>query len=350
MAAEAALAEQENGRPVHAALDEVQKALGLARAMAPPAPDICLAPVEAPSAEPSAPGAIQMAMPEEAPIPLPVAPTRERPPVVLPRYRRRWLLVLQGPGNPDLAPDLAAAMGVDGVSARFAAIARAPRVALRSDRAEELRPVASRVHKLGLATVVVSREELERIAAPDLVLGIGEDGRLRVSATWPWDADLPEQPPADMRSLPLQGMRLAVPGEIAVRRYRLGRSLARGRRSERVLRLATERRYQILDLHGSGRFLRLVAGITDTAGMPGHDDRSALRSYNGLVDQLPEWIRGCAVQAARVCTPGEAPPLPEGHDGSTPIEASGWAAWEEHTRMCRLLYGLSSVDVPVERA
>ena len=60
--------------------------------------------------------------------------------------------------------------------------------------------------------------------------------------------------------------------------------------------------------------------------------------------------RNCAVQSDRVCSAGEAPQVPDGHDGAAPIEASGWAAWEEHTRLCRLLGGLSSQDVPAERA
>ena len=289
-------------------------------------------------------------LPDDPPIPLPVAPSRERPPVVLPKYRRRWLLVIQGPGNADLTEAMARALNVDGVSARFAAIARAPRVVLRSETPTELRRSALKVQKLGVAAVVVSRDELESIASPDLVLASDGDARLSVSASWPWNADVPEVLPADARSLPLSGMSIGVPGEISVRRYRIGRSLARGRRSDRVLRLSTERRFAVVDLHGPGRFLRLIAGITNTSGMPGHDERSAVQSFQGLVERLPEWVRSCVVQSDRVCSAGEAPPIPDGHDGAAPIESSGWSAWEEHTRLCRLLGGLSSHDVPVERA
>jgi len=260
------------------------------------------------------------------------------------------MLVIQGPGNPELAGPMAKALGVDGVSARFAAIARAPRVALRSDTPESLRAAAVQVQRLGVAAVVVSREELESIAAPDLVLTVDGAARFMVSATWPWDVDVPENLPGDARSLPWLGMGLAVPGEVSVRRYRVGRSLARGRRKEQVLRLGTERRLQVIDLHGPGRFLRLIAGLTDTSSMPGHDERSALRSFQGLTKQIPDWIRSCELQSERVCSPGEAPTIPDGYDGSAPIEASGWPLWEEHTRLCRLLGGLTSSDVPVERA
>jgi hypothetical protein len=349
-AARAALAVHGRGRPPGTGLQDIQLALDHAKALCPPSPAPALPLVEPHLLPELAPKVLSVPVPVDPPVALPVQPTRVRPPVVLPPYRHRWMLVIHGPGDASLGPKLAAALDVDGVTARFAAIARTPRVALRGEDAEPLRSSAVRVQRLGIPAVVVSREELEGIAAPDVVLAADGDARFTVSATWPWDGDAPPELPPDARSLPLSGMVLAVPGEVTVRRYRLGRSLARGRRSEQVLRLGTERRLQVVDLHGPGRFLRLVAGLTNTTGLPGHDDRSALRAFQGLTEGLPDWIRGCSARESRVCAPGEAPRIPEGYDGSTAIEASGWAQWEEHTRLCRLLCGLDSRDVPVERA
>ena len=347
--ARAALAAHHSGRPVHEALQAVQHDLTYALAMSPP-PEPALdhtggVPPAAEEAEP-----LLIPLPDTPPIPVPVPPVRDRPEVVLPGYRHHWMLVIRGPGEVELAPALAVALSVDVVTARFSAVARNPRVVLRGDDPAPLRRAAVQVQRLGVDATVVSRDSLQGIAAPDLVLGCTESGRFQVSATWPWTGDAPTSLPPDARTLPWSGMKVAVPGEVSVKRYRLGRSLARGRRKEQVLRLGTESRVSVIDLHGPGRFFRLVAGVTDTTGLPAHDPRSGLRSFKGLLEALPELIRGCRVLGSRACTPGDTPRVPEGYDGSHPIEATGWAAWEEHTRMARLLSGLSSGDVPVDRA
>jgi len=344
-----ALVAHGEGRPVAEALAAVQQALDHATQLAPPAPVRSAPPVE--PLPPSLTPPLLVPLPDDPPVPVPVPPARERPAVELPRYRHHWMLVIHGPGDAELTRPLARALGVDGVTARFAAIARTPRVALRGDDPTPLRTAAVQVQRLGIDAIVASRDELRGIAAPDLVLRcVRSSCRFEVSATWPWDGDVPESPPADLRSLPWTGIKVAVPGEVTIRRYRVGRSLARGRRQEQVLRLGTERRLGVVDLHGPGRFLRLVAGLTDTTDLPGHDPRSATRAFKGLVEGIPDLIRGCSVKGARSCAPGEAPPIPDGYDGSRPIEASGWALWEEHSRMCRMLAGLSSRDVPVDRA
>ena len=347
-AARAAQSAHARGRPVHEALQAVRQALDYAQAIAPP-----VAAPRRPAAEaalPSIAAPLLVPLPDEPPVPVPVPPPRHRPAVELPRYRHHWMLVIHGPGDAELGPALAKALGVDGVTARFSAVARTPRVALRGNDPTPLRAAAVQVQRLGIDAVVVGREELAGIAAPDVVLGCSGEGRFHVSATWPWSADPPAEHPPDTRTLPWTGMTLAVPGEIGLRRYRVGRSLARGRRKEQVLRLGAERRVTVIDLHGPGRFFRLVAGLTDTVGLPGHDPRSALRAFRGLTDGLPELIRGSRVEGTRLCSPGEAPTIPAGYDGSEPIEVSGWPTWEEHTRMCRLLAGLPGDDVPVERA
>ena len=213
-AVQSALAVQQNGEPIHPSLDAIQQALDHARALAPPPPDPTVeALLEPLHPTPGAPPLL-VPLPDDPPIPLPVAPARERPPVLLPKYRRRWLLVIQGPGDAELTQPMARALGVDGVSARFAAIARAPRVVLRRDTPDDLRQAAVQVQKLGVAAVVVSRDELESIASPDLVLASDGDARLSVSAGWPWDADLPD-------SLP------QTPGAAAVRHGRCGAGRSR---------------------------------------------------------------------------------------------------------------------------
>ena len=342
--ARAAVHAQQRGGDLHQALDAVSAAVESARRLAPTVAVSKATPAPLPPSLtlPPPPAPLPSVAPEVVPL--------GRPAVELPRYRHRWMLILAGPGNAELGPRLAAALGVDGVTARLAAIARAPRVALRSDEPETLRTAAVRVQRLGVSAVVVAREELYDITAPDVVLGVAKPGRLSVSASTCWDGDRPLVPPADLRSLPWGGLSLAVPGEVVVRRYRLGRSLARGRRQDRVLRLATERRVRVLDLHGPGRFLRLIAGLTDTTGLPGHDPDSALRAHKALVERLSELLVKCRIAGDRSCAPGSAPPMPEGHDGSSPIEASGWPLWEEHSRLARVLAGLGTDDVGGDRA
>jgi len=357
-AARNSVAVQQRGGDVRAALEAVTAAVVHAQGLSPVAP-VGGHPVQLPPSLTLPPPPVpQPAAPQPAvllpPVPLPAVLSQvnvaDRPRVQLPSYNRHWMLILAGPGDAELSQPLARALGVDGITARLAAVARAPRVALRSDAPETLRAAALRVQRLGVSAVVVSRSELADIASPDVVLGVSEPGRLSVSATVSWKGEHPSESPPDLRTLPWAGLSLAVPGEVVVRRYRPGRSLARGRRQERVLRLSTEQRVQVLDLHGPGRFLRVVAGLTATEGLPGHDPSSVLRAYNGLVSGLPELLVKCRIEGDRTCAPGPAPELPDGHDGSTPIVASGWALWEEHSRLARLLVGLASDDVGVNRA
>lgn len=335
-AAQAAEDTLARGADAVAALDRVAQALEEARqaldAVAPSPPPLAEVPPPAPV------------------VALPDPPVGGRPEVVLPPVRMPWMLILACPGDRSKASALARVLGVDGVTARMAALARAPRVVLRSETVHELTRKAEQLRsELTLPAVVASREQLLQIAAPDVVLeGRSPDGLL-VSAAWPWTAEAPVSPPADARVLAQDGVMLAVPGEVVVRRYRVGRSLARGRRQDKVLRLASEQRHRVVDLHGPGLFARVVAGVTDTSALPGHDPRSGLRAVQGLLDHVDNWLPEAVVQGERTVAPGSAPTMPEGHDGAAPIEASAWPLWEEHSRLCRLLAGLPADDVPAHR-
>jgi hypothetical protein len=281
-------------------------------------------------------------MPASAP---PPAPAPEAPAWALPRHRQPYLLVVDGLADANRGPAVAAALSVDGVTARLVAVSRHPRVALRGDDPAVLATAAHRLRtEVGVAAVVLGRAQLQEVEAPAAVLAGSPQRRVLCSAAPAWL--LPPEPGLALRlrpdalSLGAEDVRLAVPGEVVVRSYRAGRGLAHGRRDETVLRVAGERRLQLVDLHGPGLFLRVVEGITDLAGLPGFDPQSALRSMKGFIEGLGQLWPAARVDGARTCLPTDAPTAEEGQQRGDHIEISGWADWEEHSRCCRFLSGL----------
>jgi hypothetical protein len=276
----------------------------------------------------------------ESPTPTP-APPRSVP-VVLPRARHPYLLVVEGPGDVNLGARFAEALSVDAVTGRLLAVCRHPRVALRHEDAGVLAQAARRVREsLGLRAVVVGREQLLEVEAPKCVLAGSPDRTLALAGGEPWQGEEPDLAALrkDARTQRVEGVRVAVPGEVVVRTYRVGRGMSRNTRDEAVIRAAGERRVQLIDLHGPGSFVRVVEGITDTAGFPGHDPRSALRSIRGLAERLSDLWPAARVEGSRSCLPPETPQSPQGNDGEQ-LEVAGWPDWEEHTRACRFLAGL----------
>jgi hypothetical protein len=270
-------------------------------------------------------------------------PANPRPaPVVLPRARHPYLLVVEGPGDVNLGARFAEALSVDAVTGRLLAVCRHPRVALRHEDAGVLAQAARRVREsLGLRAVVVGREQLLEVEAPQCVLAGSPDRTLALTGGEPWQGEEPDLASLrkDARTQRVEGVRVAVPGEVVVRTYRVGRGMSRNTRDEAVIRAAGERRVQLIDLHGPGSFVRVVEGITDTAGLPGHDPRSALRSIRGLAERLSDLWPAARVEGSRSCLPPETPQNPQGNDGEQ-LEVAGWPDWEEHTRVCRFLAGL----------
>lgn len=335
-AAQAAVDAEEKGANGLSLLPSVQKRLMAAQRLAAVAPRA----VSPPPASPVLPPAPSST---EAPTSL------LRPSVLLPRIRLEWMLVVDCPGRADAAPVFAAALHVDTVTARIHAVSKGPKVVLRSEDAGDLAGAAADFSKEGLASAVISRTNLVAIRAPDLLIRKDSERGVEVSASTHCNTPPPlDTPPTDLQHIDLPTDCLMVPGEVVIRRHRIGRSLARGRRNETVLRLASERRVSIVDLHGPGLFVRMVSGLTATEGFLGHDASSSQKAFDGVVEALPQWLPQGRVAPHRLCAATDTPEVPEGHDGAAPIECSGWATWEEYTRMTRMLYGLPFDDVPNE--
>jgi hypothetical protein len=265
---------------------------------------------------------------------------------VLPPFRQPWLLVVEGPGNGDLAAPLAEALRLDRLTARLAALARHPKVVVRGHEPEPLREAARRVQReLRLRATVVARDQLLQIGHPETVLAVDALGPLRLRCTrahaWTDDPAEARGRPCQLRELTaLQGV---VMGEVVTRFYRDGQSLSRSRRGQRVLRPAGEQRRRVVDLHAMGGFVRLVQGVTDTAGLPVHVPGSAVQSFKGLEEQPALLAPGAVVLGSRSCSPRADPRLPEGAEPGAAVVVSGWPDWEEHTRTCRMLLGLGPV-------
>lgn len=265
-------------------------------------------------------------------------PATAAPPVepVLPSVHRAFLLVIDGAGDPEVGPVLARALGLDHVTGRLLAVPRHPTVARRAEDRADLDPAAAAVRReSGMAAMVVSRDDLLAVTAPRLVLRAQGLDDLVVT-------DLPLWSAADVRpdALPAgetadgRGVMLAVPGEVVVRRFRT-QAARRGR--DATVRDSGERRVGVLDLHAEGAFFRLVEGVTDFAGLPGHHATSSRLSLRGLVEGLGQRWPTARVLGRRVCQPGDRPARGEDVPDGLALQSSGWPVWEEHSRLCRLL-------------
>lgn len=250
--------------------------------------------------------------------------------------RHPFALVVEGRGMGELAGDLAAAMGTDLATARQIALSRHARLVSRGEDPVRLAQMADEIERrAGLRAVVVHRDELRTAPDPVLVLGLERD-RLRITNIAVWLA--PETTVVEGR-MDMPEIRLGVPGEVAVRRFRRGRDLgafARRTTSSGVRDLG-EQRSHVLDLHGPGVALRLIEGITDLRGLPGVEGQASLRSWSAMLERAHERWHGLVLEGPRICAAETAPPGAHEPEQDGPLQSSGWPAWEEHTRICRLL-------------
>jgi len=261
-------------------------------------------------------------------------PDRDSWSVQLPNYTRPYGLIIEGLGGPDSAPALADALHLDLATARLNAVSHWSRTALRDDDRESLERLAARANAGGIRAVVADRETLLKVPTALWVVGRMSDGRWYVCRQTPERADADAARAAGQLSVSSDDFTLAVPGDIVIRRYK-ERGGGRWSRGDASLSEMPERRVSVLDLYGSGPPLRLVVGVTDFEGLPGHEPSSATRSLKNLVDRLAEVWPGIRVEGRRVCAPFKAGRLAEGEQRA---EVSGWPLWEEHSRSCWLLY------------
>jgi hypothetical protein len=175
--------------------------------------------------------------------------------------------------------------------------------------------------------VVVSLARLHRSPNAVTVLGAGPDPRhLEITAEPAWRADLSSHPKRTFSRW--DGVVLSVPGEVLVRRYRAG---------SRSPVPAGERRVRIVDLHSAEQCLRVVLGVTELRGLPGHTENAGIRSLQALTKAVP-WP-GVSALANRTVSPVRVPSPDAVASGA--CEVTGWPLWEEYTRMARALAGLA---------
>jgi len=261
----------------------------------------------------------------------------EAPPeLVLPPFRQPWALVVQPPGDAERLPAVAEALGVDLATARQVAVLPHPRTALRSADRDDLEGRAARYQlDLDLPARVLDEAALRAQPAARLVLSLPAEGPWRTTISSTWEPETTAIPKLPARDDPPPTLRLVVVGEVISIRYRE----VRGRRKDDG-RLSThgDRRLRVLDLHHDDGVLRVVDGITELSGWRGLDPRSSALAFRSLAEVLAEHYPDIPVTARCLCRPTRKP---EARDDGR-VEASGWPAFEEHSRACRLLFGVSS--------
>jgi len=262
-------------------------------------------------------------------------PAPERPTILLPKVRRTYALVMDGMGDVDRHPELVSALGIDGVTARMLAIARQPRVVLRSDDASRLREMAETLTKtIHIAAAVVDPDTLRSHGPAQLLVSF--TGGARSTHVANWQADLQGRASSEQGELISEAPVLVVPGEVVVLKYRSVRSGGRLKHlREGRMDAGAELRLAVADLHMPSGIYRVLEGVTDLSDAPAAIADSFRRSLLALTEQWSE--TGCRVLEPRTCAPAmdNAPVYTEDQMNMT---QNGWPEWEEHSRCARILF------------
>ncbi|MFM7201876.1 MAG: hypothetical protein ACKO6N_13920 [Myxococcota bacterium] len=263
----------------------------------------------------------------------------EPPPVMLPPFRHPFMLVVEGPANAELASPLARALGVDVATARLHCVGQVPKAVLRGPERAGLEEKARLVQRAtGLRAVVVERERVLSLSSPWGVLAGLEEGTFRVLPLSHWVEEPPPEALAHVQVKALPDVRLLLVGEVAVGRFRPGMEQARlTRRREDPLVALHERRLMVVELHGEAMGFRLVEGMSDLRALPGFEAGASLRDLKRLVEALKVRWPNARHEGRCVAVPGEKPMAVVGGEAQV-LERSGWPQWEEHARLCRLLW------------
>jgi hypothetical protein len=257
-----------------------------------------------------------------------VEPAEEVLPVRLPRVRLAFGLALGAVPEGFEDGRLATALAIDLPTARQLRLARHARVALRGDDRAALERRAEGARAAGVSACVVDPTMLLAFGPARAVVGVeaAESWRVVDVPIWEERPD-PSQLPRGV-AVPVTPT-LLVPGEVEERSIRAAPTESRWQRSRyTVTRAGGERRVAVLDLHADGRIFRLVEGAVDLRALPGFDPASQRRSLAAFVTLLLERWPDLPVEPRRVCGVSADPRAPD-----------GWAEWEEHSRVCRVLRG-----------
>ena len=279
-----------------------------------------------------------LGLPEAAPI-----ASTAKPEVLLPKYRRAHALVLDGPDDVGRAQEIVDAIGVDGVTARMIAIAKHPRIVLRSERSVQLEHMATVLRsKLSMTAVVVDADAL-RLFGPAVLLADFSHGPETVCVN-DWTS---EAPPSGVRELMSETPVLVVPGEVVLMRSRAVRGGGRLKHlRDGRMTPASERRLAVLDMHTPSGIVRMLEGTTDVSAAPGSVEGSFRSTLRNMMDTWES--EGVQVLDARTVNPsGQGGADRIGEDGGQ--LTTSWPEWEEHTRACRALF-IGPGSVPPTRA
>jgi len=227
---------------------------------------------------------------------------------------------------------LAAALEVDLATARVAALAGGARIVLRGADRDDLDRRSRALEGLGIRSRTVTRELLlEAGPAAGLVGAEGpEVWRVVEASRWGENRPDPSQLPHGEVAR-MADVWLVVQGEVEEKRLRAPAAESRWQRSHYAAPNGAggEARIAVLDLHTDAGIVRVVEGATVLRNLPGvtaAGNRVALKALLELV--VLRWP-AAHVEGKRTC--------PATARSGDPLRSDGWAAWEEHSRMCRAL-------------
>ena len=258
----------------------------------------------------------------------------------LPLGRRPYVLIIDGCGNAELAEPLAKLTGLDHVTTRMVAASEWDRPLIWSIEPNGLEAIAARVRdELGISATVLESRQLVNLPHPLGVVG-WEEGQLLCTDRAIWMGAHPGE--SELYKVPFEGIRLAVPGQVAIRRFQEQRRGRWGRNKGATERREIgERRVVLLDLHSPTHFFRLVLGVTSFRGAPEYTEGSGALSLKALLEWLPDQFGGVHVEGKRVAHAQGAKAMQDNESERSSFEISGWSSWEEHSRLCRLHRRLS---------
>jgi hypothetical protein len=126
-------------------------------------------------------------------------------------------------------------------------------------------------------------------------------------------------------------VRLLVPGEVEEKRLRAPAAESRWQRAHYAAPngAGTETRIAVWDLHTDSGIFRLVEGAADLRGVPGIDGSSQRLAQRAFIEALVLRWPAALVEPRRT--------FPATARAGDPLRADGWAAFEEHSRVCRAL-------------
>ncbi|MSQ00764.1 MAG: hypothetical protein EXR71_02600 [Myxococcales bacterium] len=259
-------------------------------------------------------------------------PPDEGPPFRIPLARLPYALVIGAVPSGVETGALASALDVDAATARVAVLAGGTRIVLRAAVATDLERRLPALSQLGVAAAVISREALLATEAARACVAAAAADSWRVIDAPRWGSERPEPArlPVGEVHVPGQPILFAL-GEVEEHQLRTEAKPSRWGRT----RYSTgptpsgEGRVVVIDVHTADVIYRFVEGAVDLRELPGADTNAQHQAMKLLQGALVARWPTVPIEPKRICVATARP-------GAR--VADGWPAWEEHTRVCRLLW------------